>query len=357
VDWFSSASRRTGEKIGRLPICWLAYVRRLAHTSSARLATTISVRLTTTMRYQDQSYSRMSAAQFAELEADIHDAEYASNTVRPLDIVQWWAVNDHCYKPGTYYRGFRKRRLMELIDLSSLAGKSVLEVGCGTGELSVFMALHGARVSGFDLSSVGIKMAWRLAAANGVQDLCDFSVQNASCMSYADESFDLVVYNAVLHHALKYPNVREETWRVLKAGGVCAFAEGIRGNPIYRAARRVKRAITRVRVKGDVDIDAQDLENFLSGFVDQKIEFFCLTLGVKQLIGRPYGNDVGRRVIFFLLSHLDTVLLTTMLPLKKYCSEVVGVARKPAGPTRPMSGSRPRAPGSSDAGSSAHPTA
>ncbi len=284
------------------------------------------------MRFQDRAYATMSAAQLAELEADIHNAEYRDGTARPIDIDQWWRCNDHCYRVGTYYRGYRKRRLMELVDVSSLKGKSVLEVGCGTGELSVFMALHGAKVSGFDLSQVGIEKARALATVNGVEEHCDFSVQNASHMLFADESFDLVIYNAVLHHALKYPNVREETWRVLKAGGMCAFAEGIRSNAVYRAARSVKRAITREQVKGDIDIGIPDLEIFLDQYIDKKIETFCLTLGIKQFIGKKYDNDTARRSLFFILSYLDHLLVAAIPSLNAYCSEVVGVGRKPVGP-------------------------
>jgi SAM-dependent methyltransferase len=232
---------------------------------------------------------------------------------------------------------------MQLVDVSSLGGKHVLDVGCGRGELSVFMALHGANVCGFDLSKVGIDSAKKLAAANGVEERCNFSVQSASSMSFEDESFDVVVYCAVLHHVLKYPNVRQETWRVLKPGGLCAFGEGIRGNPIYRAARSIKRAITGEQVKGDVDIDVNDLSTFLNGYVDVEMEFLCLTSGVKQLIGRKYANDVGRRTLFFVLDHLDRILLTTMPSLKVYCSEVVGVGRKPgAGGTKDFHGQEPR---------------
>jgi 2-polyprenyl-3-methyl-5-hydroxy-6-metoxy-1,4-benzoquinol methylase len=282
------------------------------------------------MRYQDQTYSSMTAAQLAALEADIHDAAYSHRDVDLIDIAQWWRLNDHCYKAGTYYRGYRKRRLMQLVDVSSLTDKAVLEVGCGTGGLSVFMALHGAKVSGIDLSKVGIDTARKLAAVNGVAERCDFSIQNASCMSFDDGAFDVVIFNAVLHHALKYPNVREETWRVLKPGGLCAFAEGIRANPIYRAARRVKRAMIHEHVKGDVDIDVQDLGRFTEGYTDKKFEFFCLTLSIKQAIGKKYENDIVRRTIFFGLSHLDHILLGAMPSLKVYCSEVVGVVRKPA---------------------------
>lgn len=281
------------------------------------------------MRYQDQNYSSMSHAQLEELEADIHDSEYSGGEENRIDIDEWWRCHDHCYKPDTYYRGYRKRRLLQLVDTASLEGKSVLDVGCGRGELSVFMALHGAKVSGFDLSKLGIESAARLAATNGVADRCNFSCQSASKMSFDDESFDVVVYNAVLHHALKYPNIREETFRVLKPGGICVFAEGIRGNPLYRSARSVKRAITREQVKGDVDIDLEDMRRFSQGFTDVHIEVFCLTLGVKQLIGKPYGNGPLRRAVFYVLSKIDRAALAIFPSLKRYCSELVGSMRRP----------------------------
>jgi SAM-dependent methyltransferase len=275
----------------------------------------------------------MSAAELAELEARIHDAEYRDGIARPIDVAQWWRRNDHCYKPGTYHRGYRKRRLMELVGVTSLKGKKVLEIGCGTGELSVFMALHGAKVSGIDLSEVGIAKAKALAAINGVERQCDFSVQDASQMTFADNSYDFVIYNAVLHHALKYPNVREETWRVLKAGGICAFAEGIRSNPIYRAARSVKRAMRPEQIKGDIDIGIPDLELFLSGYENKIIETFCLALGIKELIGRNNNNNLMRRSFFFILTYIDKCLLASMPFLNAYCSEVVGIGRKPLGVT------------------------
>jgi 2-polyprenyl-3-methyl-5-hydroxy-6-metoxy-1,4-benzoquinol methylase len=271
----------------------------------------------------------MSAADLERLEAEIHDAEYGEGAEERIDIDRWWHVHDHCYKRGTYFRGYRKRRLMQMIRLPEIGGKHVLEVGCGRGELSVFMALHGAKVTSVDLSEVGINSAKRLATINGVEDRCRFDVQSASRLSFDDATFDLVVYNAVLHHALKYPNVPEETLRVLKPGGMCAFAEGIRGNPIYRAARSLKRLLSPTEVKGDVDIDVADLRTFSEGFSDLRMEFLCLTLGCKQLIARRYNNDIVRRSLFFCLSYLDRGLLAAFPALRPYCSEVVGTMRKP----------------------------
>ena len=58
---------------------------------------------------------------------------------------------------------------------------TVLELGCGSGALSVALLSAGAsRVTGIDLSPASIELARRRAAGAGVADLASFSVGNAA---------------------------------------------------------------------------------------------------------------------------------------------------------------------------------
>jgi ubiquinone/menaquinone biosynthesis C-methylase UbiE len=54
-----------------------------------------------------------------------------------------------------------------------------------------------------------------------------FSQQNAECLRFADNSFDVVYSSAVLHEtsAAAVSNILRECWRVLRPGGVAMHLE------------------------------------------------------------------------------------------------------------------------------------
>jgi 2-polyprenyl-3-methyl-5-hydroxy-6-metoxy-1,4-benzoquinol methylase len=74
------------------------------------------------------------------------------------------------------WRGVVRKRLdLTLQVLDPLVGKSVLDVGCGSGRFSVAYAVHGAqRVVGIDFAPRMIELANQLAQHRGVADRCEF---------------------------------------------------------------------------------------------------------------------------------------------------------------------------------------
>src|SRR5262245_47173322 len=69
-------------------------------------------------------------------------------------------------------------------NLGSLAGKRILDYGCGHGMAAVVMARRGAVVSGFDLSDEYLAEARRRAIANGVE--IDLQAADAHSLPYSD---------------------------------------------------------------------------------------------------------------------------------------------------------------------------
>lgn len=80
-------------------------------------------------------------------------------------------------------------------------GARVLDVGCGIGRWSRFLATRGAQVLGVDLSPTMILQARRRASEQGVADRCRFAVADLSQLDLG-EKFDIVLGVTVLQHIL-----------------------------------------------------------------------------------------------------------------------------------------------------------
>jgi SAM-dependent methyltransferase len=100
----------------------------------------------------------------------------------------------------------------------------VLDAGCGGGRNLVYFLRSGYQVFGVDQSREAIVHIRGLAAALAPQLPSDnFRVENVEELSFAENSFDLVISSAVLHFARdeeQWHNMLDEMWRVLKPGGV-----------------------------------------------------------------------------------------------------------------------------------------
>jgi ubiquinone/menaquinone biosynthesis C-methylase UbiE len=117
---------------------------------------------------------------------------------------------------------------------------SALELGCGTGFFLLNLKLAGVLDEGHvtDLSPGMVEVAKRNGAHLGF-DL-EGRVADAETLPYPDDSFDLVIGHAVLHHIPDLDQSMREVLRVLKPGGRFVFA----GEPTAKGdfvARRLSR--------------------------------------------------------------------------------------------------------------------
>lgn len=108
--------------------------------------------------------------------------------------------------------------------LGDLQGKRVLDVGCGTGWLSIILAKRGAQVHGFDISPESIQVARQRAKVNEVQNKVSFKVKSFYDIDYEDEYFDLAIGCAILHH-VNIDKIIEPLRRVLKPEAKAVFFE------------------------------------------------------------------------------------------------------------------------------------
>jgi 2-polyprenyl-3-methyl-5-hydroxy-6-metoxy-1,4-benzoquinol methylase len=104
------------------------------------------------------------------------------------------------------------------------APSSILDVGCGTGSLSVVLAKLGHIVTGIDLAPAMISYAEAKAVAAGQQ--ITFHVMDAALPTVAPKQFDMLVCRHVLWTLPNYPQVLQRWVELLKPRGCLLVIEG-----------------------------------------------------------------------------------------------------------------------------------
>jgi 2-polyprenyl-3-methyl-5-hydroxy-6-metoxy-1,4-benzoquinol methylase len=107
--------------------------------------------------------------------------------------------------------------LREHYNFSVFKGKKVLDLGCGSGVLSVVLAKNGADVTAADLTENATKMTQRNAT---LQQLNIKVIRtDAENLAFANKSFDYVLSWGVLHHTENTERAFNEVSRTLKHDG------------------------------------------------------------------------------------------------------------------------------------------
>lgn len=130
---------------------------------------------------------------------------------------------------------FFQRLLAEIGDPVDL---EVLDLGCGNGELSVFLALKGARVTAVDFSEEATAFTNTMVEAHGVGDRVRTRAADAMQIDQLGQHFDLVVGKFILHHIELFDRFAKVLARVVKPGGRAIFVENNARNPVLAFARR-----------------------------------------------------------------------------------------------------------------------
>ena len=132
---------------------------------------------------------------------------------------RWWDPNSE-FRP---LHEINPLRLKWIDTLAPLAGKKVLDVGCGGGILAEAMAGAGATVSGIDLSDKALKVAKLHLYESGRQ----VDYQLVSAEDYADQhagEFDVVTCMEMLEHVPDPASVVAACARLVKPGGWVFFS-------------------------------------------------------------------------------------------------------------------------------------
>ncbi len=242
-------------------------------------------------------------------EAMRHDRYYQARArvrkLRPYD----WEKFDLIAKPTHGY-------VYSVKCLGDIRGKKVLDLGCGTGWLSVILAKRGAYVEGIDISSQAIHVASEMAKINEVDANTNFTVGSVYKLCYPDQYFDLVIGQAIIHHVRDKASCAAEIFRVLRGRGRAVFFEAF-GN---------SRILERIRLLMPVPVDEEDRSHWDEQLKYHDLSAFRLFPRINhwefQLLSR-LDRLISNPALVSFFGRVDLVLLKNIPSLRSYARTIV----------------------------------
>lgn len=198
--------------------------------------------------------------EFARLDIAFHAADAATYDDR---IVRQYAI----------YHGWLLHPFLDCVAADRPGGRA-LDLGCGTGVVSVALGQRGFDTFGVDHSPEMLAVARHNVAAHGLENRVRLELGDALSLQYADETFDLVTCQGTLHHLPRMEPALVELHRVLRAGGFFYISDPAREvTPVGRAVRVLQELGYRPRKgeKGESPasveepVSARELESLLTG--------------------------------------------------------------------------------------------
>ena len=154
------------------------------------------------------------------------------NNADPIELEKFSQLAHRWWDPASEFKplhDINPLRLNYIDQIAQLAGKTVLDVGCGGGILSESMAGLGARVTGIDLGDKALQVAKLHLLESGKQvDYRKVAVEQLAAEQPA--SFDVVTCMEMLEHVPDPAAVVAACAQLVKPGGH-AFFSTLNRNP------------------------------------------------------------------------------------------------------------------------------
>jgi ubiquinone/menaquinone biosynthesis C-methylase UbiE len=233
-------------------------------------------------------------------------------------VRQWWNRNPMSYdvddpipyEEGSqeYFREIDRRifhpRYMRLtadakgrvfgryVDFDTLAGKDVLEVGCGSGIAAQMLAEAGAKLTAVDLTPWAVTTTRSRLEAFGLD--ADVREADGEALRFEDASFDLVFSWGVIHHSSDMDRALRELVRVCRPGGKLVLMVYNRHSLFYVTYKGFQRFLPLARRLGlhFEGARAGETEGLIARhFTVAELRAKLASVGLRDVVVEPYGQD------------------------------------------------------------------
>lgn len=173
----------------------------------------------------------------------------------PLELKKFSDLAHQWWDPTSEFRPLHEINPLRLEWINSrapLAGKTVIDIGCGGGILAESMAKKGAHVTGIDLSEKALKVADLHSLESGVQ--VRYELIAAEDMAEREAGrFDIVTCMEMLEHVPDPAAIVAACAKLVKPGGKVFFSTINRNPKAYLHAILGAEYLLRLLPKGTHD--------------------------------------------------------------------------------------------------------
>lgn len=131
---------------------------------------------------------------------------------------------------NVYEQNRLKKLVQDIVRLSDVKNPKILDIGAGTGNLSLKFLKIGYKVTALDVSLKSLKLLRKLSNYNKQLNL---SLVKSHNLPFDSNSFDIVCIYSVLHHIPDYFHTIKEMIRVAKPGKLIYIDHEVNKNKFF----------------------------------------------------------------------------------------------------------------------------
>jgi len=171
-------------------------------------------------------------------------------------------------KGNIFERLYHAKRIGKIETIVSYKKKEVLDIGCGTGSVSLELRENNVDVTGIDLSR------WCISKIRKHQKerklLHNLAIGDMFNLPFKDNSFKIVILADVIEHVFNKKKAIAEVYRVLSKNGIAVVTVPWKYNPVWHF--KLKKIFS-----GRKDIDKEPIhDSFDKRRIEKTFEKFSL---------------------------------------------------------------------------------